>query len=71
MPQTEFVKVSKPAASSAPPAVRKPIEEWAQAKGHTWQLASTTAHERWPQGLELTEAQYDDAVRRATGVALR
>lgn len=54
-----------------PPAARQPVESWAKAKGHNWQLASTAAHEQWPQGLEVTEAQYDDAVRRATGVALR
>ena len=54
-----------------PPAERRPVESWAKAKGHSWELASTAAHEQWPHGLEVTEAQYDDAVRRATGVALR
>ena len=70
-----------------PEPVRKPAEEWARAKGHAkasrqgkatvmdpeldWRFAAAKAHENWPQGVELTEADYDRAVSAATSVTLR
>jgi hypothetical protein len=70
-----------------PAPVRKPAEEWARAKGHAkasrqgratvmapeldWRFAAAKAHENWPQGVELTEADYDRAVQAATSVTLR
>ena len=52
-------------------APKRAVEAWAKAKNHTWQFAAARTHERWPTGVELTEAEYDQAVASATGVALR
>ncbi len=52
---------------------KKPVEEWAKAKGHagTWRFLAAKAHENWPVGLEVTETEYDAAVAAAIGVTLR
>jgi hypothetical protein len=53
----------------------KAAEVWAREKGHigarAWYLAAARAHERWPVGREVTEAEYDAAVLAATNTALR
>ena len=69
-------------------APRKPVEQWAQAKGHgtitqqvgkatvrkpaprAWVFRAAKALEGWPQGRELTEAEYDAACSRAAGLAV-
>jgi hypothetical protein len=72
-----------PAIAAVP--ARKPVEDLAVAKGHgriekrgkdsifvpTWHFLAAKAHERWPLGLELSEAEYDQAVAAATGATLR
>lgn len=46
---------------------RKTVEDWARDKGTAdWQVAAARASNRWPQGHELSEADYDAAV---TGMA--
>ena len=60
----------------------KTAEAWAIAKKHTrtskqpggkvvaipdWRFAAAKAHEGWPTGQELSEADYDAAVARAIG----
>ncbi len=65
---------------------KKKAEVWAAEKGHTrlqrlpgqkpvivtdWRFAAAQAHERWPAGQEITEADYDAAVARATSASLR
>lgn len=73
-----------PAAEPVP--AKKTAEEWAAEKKHTraqnragqkpavvpdWRFAAAKAHEGWPVGKELTEAEYDAAVARAIGAPLR
>jgi hypothetical protein len=51
---------------------KHPIEHWAEKKQlPAWQFAAAKAHEGWPQGFEVTEDEFDEAVRAATGIALR
>jgi len=55
-----------------PAAPRKPIEGWADDKKlPAWQVAAARAFEAWPQGVEVTEEEFDRAVQAACGVALR
>jgi hypothetical protein len=51
---------------------KQPIEKWAeQKKLPAWMFAAAKAHENWPQGFEVTEEDFDQAVQAACGVALR
>jgi hypothetical protein len=55
-----------------PPLEKKPIEVWAELKKlPDWQFAAAKAHENWPQGFEVTEEEFDQAVQAACGIALR
>jgi hypothetical protein len=49
---------------------RKPIEQWAEAKKHTgaesWKFAVAKAFRQWPEGAEVTETDYDKAVKEAS-----
>lgn len=36
-----------------------------------WKFAAARAHERWPEGKELTEAEFDAAIAVATGHVAR
>jgi hypothetical protein len=45
---------------------RKPAEQWATAKQHTWQFAAAKAFRQWPVGAEVTEKDYDVAVKEAS-----
>jgi hypothetical protein len=51
---------------------KQPIEKWAEQKHlPAWQFAAAKAHENWPQGFEVTEEEFDEAVHAACGIALR
>ena len=51
---------------------KQPVETWAeQKKVSAWQFAAAKAHEAWPQGLEVTEEEFDQAIQSACGIALR
>ena len=51
---------------------KQPVETWAeQKKLPAWQFAAARAHEAWPQGFEVTEEEFDQAVQSACGIALR
>ena len=51
---------------------KQAIEKWAeQKKLPAWKFAAAKAHEAWPQGFEVTEEEFDEAVQAACGVALR
>lgn len=57
-----------PVASEAA-AERRTVEEWCSAKAtEGWLFAATKAGNRWPVGLLLTEAEYDQALERAAHV---
>jgi hypothetical protein len=79
-------RAATPAADPTPVVAKKTAEEWGAEKKHTraqnragqksavmpdWRFAAAKAHEGWPVGKELSEAEYDDAVARATGAPLR
>lgn len=64
----------------------KPAEVWALEKGHIvnrpdgsrdltapnlWRFRAAQAGGNWPEGLELTEAEYDGAVAAAEKVEVR
>lgn len=64
----------------------KPVEDWAVAKGHIvlrndgsrdvtapelWRFRAAQAGQNWPQGIELTEAEYDGAIAEAEKVEVR
>jgi hypothetical protein len=60
-------------APEAPPEpVRKPIEAW-ESERHIpgWLRAATRALHRFPQGRELLESEFDEAVSRASALVLR
>jgi hypothetical protein len=63
------------AAPPDPPAAnlaRLPVAEWADRKQTPLHLfAGACAGERWPEGRELTEAEFDAAIARAAGAVLR
>jgi hypothetical protein len=51
---------------------RKTPRQWAQAKGHTWQVAATAAMHGWDRHehdagaeIQITESEYDGAVAAA------
>jgi hypothetical protein len=49
------------------PAPRKPVEQWAQEKGHAtarraWVFNATRTREQWVRGQEVTEAAYEAAI---------
>lgn len=50
------------------------IEAWAKVKNHTgfdaWKFAAAKGAKQWPEGAEVTEAQYDQAVRDASNAPL-
>jgi hypothetical protein len=49
--------------------VRKPIEIWAEEKGTpAWLVAAARVHENWPMGRELTEAEFEAALKRVSSV---
>lgn len=57
------------------PEVQQPahrtFEEWAQAAGTaTWLAAATRACKRWPVGKELTQQEFDEAVREAASIRI-
>lgn len=55
----------------ASPAVRQPVESWAEQKSTiAWQFAAARAMRRWPQGFEATEAEYDAAIEQAAHIKL-
>jgi hypothetical protein len=57
-------------AGSVEPA-RKPVETWAEEKRTpAWLLAAARVHENWPVGRELTEAEFDTALKRVASVRL-
>ena len=64
-----------PAAAPPPPPpgpIRKPIEQWQIDKGvHGWLIAFACMQNRWPQGRELTEAEFDAAIQAAFDIAFR
>lgn len=58
-------------SSSSAPELR-PFEQFAAEKGTpAWQLAGAAAHEGWPAGREVTEAQFDAAVERFSNLSIR
>ena len=62
-----------PAMSAPAPAVaRKPIEEWQRQKVIVpWLFAFASTQHHWPVGRELTEAEFDAAIKAAFDVAFR
>lgn len=53
-------------------AARLPVEEWAARKGTpTWLLAAARVKAGWALGQEVTEEEYDRAVRLAEGEVIR
>lgn len=64
---------------------KRPVEEWARAKGHRvildgavdprapdyWRFAAAKAGKGWPDGKELTEGEYDGAIDGAGKVEVR
>jgi hypothetical protein len=51
---------------------KRPISEWAELKKlPRWKFAAAKAHESWPEGLKVTEEEFDQAVQAACGVAMR
>jgi hypothetical protein len=63
-------------APEAPPGqaapARKPIEAWESEKDIPgWLRAATRALHRIPQGRELLEEEFDEAVSRTRALALR
>lgn len=72
-----------PPASEQGSIVRRPVEDWATAKGHLeptdhakrrgsfythvpWQFQAAKLVEKWPEGHELTEDEYDAAIERVS-----
>lgn len=63
---------AKSAGSTPAQAGAQPVERWAeQKKLPAWKFAAAKAHEAWPQGYEVTEEEFDQAVKAACGIALR
>ena len=66
-----------PAPSPCPPpsttaAVRKTVEQWQAEKIIVpWLFAFASTQNRWPVGRELTEAEFDAAIKAAFDVAFR
>lgn len=59
------VVIPAPAADLPP---TKTPKEWAKTKGTPpWQLAGATCGEVWPADKTLTEADFDEAIKRALG----
>lgn len=49
-----------------------PFEAWAERKKvPAWKLSATRAHENWPAGREVTEADFARALHQACNVALK
>lgn len=52
--------------------MKRTAEGWAdEKKVPAWQFAAAKAHESWPQGYEVTEEEFEQAVKAACGIALR
>lgn len=50
---------------------KKTVEQWAEEKEiEPWLFAAAKAGHRWPEGRELTEEQFDEAVRLTEGVRI-
>jgi acyl transferase domain-containing protein len=60
-------------APDAKVPARRPPEEWCVAKKTpAWLFAAAEALHRWIRsGVQLTEAEYDDAIRAAAQMPLR
>jgi len=68
-----------PAATNAPPPAapptepaRKTIEQWQSEKVVLpWLFAFACTQNRWPQGRELTEAEFEAGIKAAFEIAFR
>lgn len=53
-------------------AERLPVEQWAKQKLiPAWKFVVAKAHEQWPVGLQVTEAEFEAAVDAACHAPLR
>jgi ferric-dicitrate binding protein FerR (iron transport regulator) len=58
-------------AAIAPAATAKPFEEWAKGKGtDVAMLAAAIAMHGWAQGKEVSEADFDAAVGKASSASM-
>jgi hypothetical protein len=58
-------------APAAPPAARRPFETWATEKQPApWQAAAARTMRGWVIGREVTEAEFDDAIKAAGSIVL-
>ena len=70
-PTPPATTVPTPPEPPAEPA-RKPVEQWQLDKGvHGWLVAFAATQNRWPQGRELTEAEFDVGIKAAFEIAFR
>jgi hypothetical protein len=65
----EATPAEQPPAAPAPAPERKPVEKLlAEKKTPAWLFAAARVHKRWPVGLELTEAEYEEGIKEAAGL---
>jgi hypothetical protein len=63
-PKNETVELPAPPPSPAPEL--KPFEQWAAEKGTAdWQLAALKAFKNYPDGREVSAAEFDKALTEA------
>lgn len=66
--------VAPPPVAPAKPegAPLRAFEDWARAKKTAaWEVAAAKAMHRWPVGKEMSEADYDKAIKDATTHTIR
>lgn len=60
------------ANSSTPNSEKKTVEDWAAQKSiSAWLFAAVRAYERWAEGTELTEAEFEAALARVHTLQFR
>jgi hypothetical protein len=67
----EPVPVPAPESTPAAEPIRRSYEDWATDKiPEAWALAAAKTLMSWPVGREVTEAEFDEAIRTAKAIQI-